>query len=205
MGISNLVELATFCAKRFENSISGENARYNGTEFFAVTENNEVLYSTNPDILQNATQCMMIHDRYEKAYIHWYSWYKFEYIDTNGHIHDSCFDDDFSIWNGCWGQYDKQVMELKYEDTPYYWCERPWEKQIPIIWKMYCQLKEAKTAKERSLIVEVIKQNEQIIELKKEIEDYEKRCQKLEQCKSTLFKLKELIDPTVKEFIPSFF
>ena len=204
MDSNNLISLATFCVNRFKNSIVGEDVRYNGTEFFAVTESNDVLYSTTLEILQNAKQCMMIHERSQKAYVYWYSWYKFEYIDVNGRIHESCFDDDYSIWNGCWGQYDKQVMELKYQDAPYYWCERPWEKQVPIIWKLYCQLKEAKTAKERSLIVEVIKQNEQILELKKEIEAYEKRCQQLEQCKSTLFKLKDIIDPAVKDFIPSF-
>lgn len=207
--MSNIIELAKFCQERHKNWLAGqEGLKYSATQFFAISEDNSVTLFSSPEDLHNAKQCILVHERLDKAVVHWYEWYKFEFIDANGCIHDSSFDDDFKIWTGCYCTYDRQVMELKYNDSPFYRCERPWDVQIPKIWKLYGLLKETSTYKEKRLTADLFIKEEELLQLKEQIREYESTISQLRQTdneyRGILRNIDDLIDPIRKSIKPFF-
>ena len=89
-------------------------------------------------------------------------------------------------------------MWLKHEDTELFSCKEPWEKHIAKVWKLYSRIKDVKSSKEIQLIANLFKQDDKILELEKEIENFKFEKHLLEQekyqYKSLLDEVKQIID-----------
>ena len=195
----NFLEIATYCVDRFKNSLVNQNRQYVKTLFFAINEKNEILCSSSPHVLQYASQCILIHVESRKGQTIWHSFFQLEYIDVNGCVRDSNLDDGFTLnisWSGNW---DKQRLYLDYNGTTMYSNQGPWEVQIPIAWNLYQNLMQAKTETERRLILYLFEKDQSILQLKKEVADFQfynhLLQQQRDQYKGLLDEIKQLITP----------
>lgn len=196
----DLFEIASYCQKRHKETLTEhENVTFVQTQFFGIAEDGQITCSNTPHLLRDARQCILVHERKQLAFSNWYSWFKVEFIDADGSVHDNCFDNDFSLdvnWKGKWS---RQVMKLKHKDEIIYSCDLPWEDHIPLIWEMYNRVKQAETLSERKLIAELLKKDHTLLQLEKELVDFKFSNQLLEQerdqYKELLDEIKQLIAP----------
>lgn len=165
----NFIELAIYCQQLYEESLDGhEHDKYKSTLYFAIDENNDIFSSTIPTILKNARKCILVHERRSYAISRWHSWFEIDYINENGEVFRNKIDDEIRIFITKCGSYANQKLRLAdNEGYVYYLAGSPWDITIKKAWKLYLQLKEAKTKSERTLISRIYKANEDIFEQKK--------------------------------------
>ena len=177
----DFIELATFCVNRYRDSLTGPRVRYMDTLFVAIVEGNRVLCSKTPHILRDAGECILIHQRSEKAVTNWYSWYKVEYIDGEGCVFDGNLGEKFSLYIVSINSFSNQRMQLSYDNRVIYSCRRPWEDHMAKVWQLYSRVRGIESANEIKLIADLFKKDEKILELEKEIEDFRFSNRLLEQ------------------------
>ncbi|MBO4599823.1 MAG: hypothetical protein J5641_03690 [Bacteroidales bacterium] len=194
----NFVELATYCQKVFREEHTKQGERYIETLFVSISEDNSLKYSTTPHVLSNAHQCILVHQWSELAVRWWYSWYKVEFIDTDGRVRKDCLDDNFKLRVSAWGSYSSQIMQLSYANQGLYWFGSPFERNIPKVWELYSKVKDIKNEAEIKLIAELYRKDDQLFELEKENENFKFSNILLEQEKKQYQKLlddiKEMCD-----------
>jgi hypothetical protein len=78
-----------------------------------------------------------------------------------------------------------------------YWCRPPFEDHIAKVWEIYSRLKDFSTEKEINLTAELIRKDEKILELEKQVEDFTFTNQLLKQERD---QYKELLDE-IKEMV----
>lgn len=166
-------EIASYCQRRFKDYVrEDDNACFVQTQFFCITEDGKISHSNTPHILKDAKQSIMIHEISKLAFTNWYSWYFTEFIDADGSVHRGGFDNNFKLVIEAKRKWKDQVMKLKYHDTEIYSCERPWEDHMHVIWEMYNRVKKAETPNERALISLLLKSDEKVLQLEKEVKDF---------------------------------
>lgn len=195
----DFIELAKNLQKEYKASVEREkDSEYVDTLFAAITDDNTVLVSMTPDILSNASKCILIHHQSSLAITYWYSWYLIQYINEIGAVLDSRLDDEFELRIVASGRYSNQMMQLSANHMTYCWKRRPWENCIQSVWNLYLRLKEAKTASERKLIASCFEKDEKILELEKNNEDFSYKVHLLEserdQYKQMLDEIKEMVE-----------
>lgn len=193
----DLFELATYCQEKYKEAHNMKDNQYVKTLFVAITSEGGVVTSTTPHMLRNAEQCILIHERSELAYTNSYSWYDVDYINEKGAVYNNRFDEVFELCVRPFNGFSNQVMRLQYDDKTIYSCERPWEKSIAKVWKLYSRVKDMKSSAEINLIAELFKKDEKILDLERQIEDFKYTKQLLEQqsnqYKSLLDEIKSLL------------
>ena len=63
MGNMDFKKLASLCVQKYQNSLDNERERYVDTLFVAITEKDDVLCSKIPSILEQASKCVLIHQK----------------------------------------------------------------------------------------------------------------------------------------------
>ena len=147
--------------------------------------------------MKNATKCILVHQRSELAVSNYYFWYNVEFIDENGCVFDGNLGNGFKLDVSAWGQFSNQMMSLLYNQSSLYWCRPPFEDHIAKVWEIYSRLKDFSTEKEINLTAELIRKDEKILELEKEVEDFTFTNQLLKQERD---QYKELLDE-IKEMV----
>ena len=130
------------------------------TLFVAIVEGNRALCSKTPHILRDAGECILIHQRSEKAVTNWYSWYKVEYIDGEGCVFDGNLGEKFSLYIVSIDSFSNQRMQLSYDNRVIYSCRRPWEDHMAKVWQLYSRVRGIESANEIKLIAELFKKDE---------------------------------------------
>ena len=194
----NLIEIANSCVNAYKESLEGNQFKvYVETLFFAITEDGRVSSSNKISILgsMNAVQCILVHERSEKATVYWYSWYTVEYIDVNGTVYKGSLGGDSKIYVNSFGQYDRQIMHFDYGNTSLYFGFMPWEKLVPKIWSLFLKIKDAKTDSQRYYLSHLFERDDKIKEMEATIDDLKQSIQKqtkcIEKCFTLLNEIKE--------------
>lgn len=193
----DFAELGIYCQNRYKESLDGKNNKYIKTWFVAIEDNNNILISTTPHILKNATKCILIHERISLAVSNWYEWYKIEFINELGEVLDSRIDEEFELRIIACGGYANQMMEIANNRVHHSW-KYPWESAIKEMWSLYLRLKEAETEKERILISDAFYKDNKILQLEKENADFKFQNDLIEKerdmYKSILDEIKQMLE-----------
>ena len=197
MGKVDFIELAEYCVKKAKEVSSYVIKHYESTQFVCISKDNSVKCSMTPHILRDAYQCILMH----KMRDYNDTWYEFEFINEERCVKASDLDDIF-ILSSERTKRDKPLIMLKEhwvnevgvdQYHSYYYSD-----DICKIWEIYSQIKDISSRSERKLIVEMFKNNEKIIDLEKQIEDFSFTNHLLEQerdqYKDMLDEIKDLID-----------
>ena len=168
----DFVALAKYCQNRYkEDLLDKQDERYVKTAFVSIDKNNIIKCSTVPDILSKSHQCILIHERVKKAVRNWYSWFKIEYLDSCGCVHDSRLDENFRLSVSWRNSLSNQVMFLFYGSDELFCIQPPFDEKFSKLWKLYSRLKDIKSAPQIKLISELYRKDEKILELEKENKD----------------------------------
>lgn len=190
--------LASLCVQKYKDSLGNERERYVDTLFVAITEKDDVLCSKIPSILEQASKCVLIHQKKQLAVTNWYSWYKVDYVDGNGCVTDGNLGQGFELSISSRDTFDNQVMSLYYGYHELYACRRPWEDNMAKIWKLYSMTKKMETDKEIELTARLFRSDEKIVEMERKIASHELTNHLLEQergqYKSLLDEIKEMVN-----------
>lgn len=195
MGKTDFKGLASLCVQKYKDSLDNERERYVDTLFVAITEKDDVLCSKIPSILEQASKCVLIHQKKQLAVTNWYSWYKVDYVDGNGCVTDGNLGQGFELSISSRDTFANQVMSL---------CRRPWEDNMAKVWKLYSMTKKMETDKEIELTARLFRSDEKILEMEREIASHEFTNHLLEQerdqYKSLLDEIKKMVsDQHIRE------
>lgn len=210
-GKMNLVDLAVRRAELSKWKYSSSIAKYRGTFFIGIQENDHVVCSSDPNVLEHAKSCFVIHRRSELAYINYYDWFDVEYINENGETFAGCIDEDFSLSVVAYGSYSNQCLWLTSKLHSYHHWKPSWDNTASIkdclqsAWNLYIELKQAETEEERSIIIKLYQKDETIFQQKKEILQQKKEIANFSYANALLEKerdmYKELLDD-IRKLLP---
>lgn len=181
----DIVDLAIRRAELSKWKYNSSVSLYRGTTFIGIQENDRVICSSDPNVLEHAKSCFVIHKRSELAQTNYYDWFDVEYINENGETLENRIDEEFSLSVHPYGSYNNQCLFLSSELRSYYECHPSWNNPASIkdclqsVWNLYNELKKAETTEERSVISklynkdkEILQQKEKILQQKKEIANF---------------------------------
>lgn len=179
----NLVDLAIQQAKLNREKHRGDFTNYFETFHIAIQENNRVICSKYPSILENVKKGILVHKRSCSicdygVWVGWYDYYDVEYISLNGEPFEGCFDKNFRIYVRQGRYNERRKLVLASSDGIAYDCSPSWNNLASIqdcfqsVWNLYNELKNIETQKERTTIVELYKKDETILQQKKEIANF---------------------------------
>lgn len=196
--------LANLCVQKYKDSLDNERERYVDTLFVAITEKDDVLCSKIPSILEQASKCVLIHQKKQLAVTNWYSWYKVDYVDGNGCVTDGNLSQGFELSISSRDTFANQVMSLYHGYHELYACRRPWEDNMAKVWKLYSMTKKMETDKEIELTARLFRSDEKILEMERKIASHELANQLLkqerDQYKSLLDEIKKMVsDQHIRE------
>lgn len=178
----DFVEIGKYCQEEFKKEHNSERENYRKTLFVSIQDDNRIRVSTIPHVLSNASKCLLIHEYSALAVTNWYSWYKVQFISEEGEVLDERLDEEFKLWTNTVAGWKNQYLELYADDSKYYSCEAPWNKEdIQSVWNLYVRLKQASTECERSLIASLFEKDQTILELEKANRNFEYKVQMLEE------------------------
>lgn len=163
----DFIGIADYCKAEFEkeHTIEGRD-KYVKTTYAAITEDNKISYSTTPHILENAHKCLLIHTNNRRASTNWYYWYKFQYIDQFGNVHDERLEDGFSL-QICYSSYSDQRVYLKKECRELCSFPLPIENDLEFFWNLYNKCRECATVEEAALVGSLAMKDRKIMELER--------------------------------------
>ncbi len=169
----NLLEIACYCVNECKQEITFERS-YLSTDFFAITKDANVIMSQTPHILQNAEQCILIHrfNQYNPEYRKNYLNIDLQIINKEGSVSTGSIDERFCLTSNCYRELGLSLNENGTYNNLLTFTDIPYHESIKQIWKLYSIIKDLKSADEMKLAVELFKKDEQIFELKKQIENF---------------------------------
>ena len=173
----NIVDLAIQQSKLNKEKYSEPHEKYVDTTYIAIKEDDYVMCSIYPSVLENAKQGILVHKRSKLADRNYYDWFDVEYIDENEEPFYNCLDKYFILWVWPDGPYRNQKLRLNSSDGIHYGWFPSWNNLASIkdcfqsMWNLYNELKNACT-KERATIVRLYEQDEKILQQKKEIANF---------------------------------
>lgn len=174
----NLIDKAIQHIKHIKEEYKENHLGYEGTSFLSIQEDNHLLCSIDPNILEMGKQCILVHksstvDFYTGHPNYTFS-YHVEFINDNGEILKECLDNEFRLYALCYAYSRSNMLYLTSEGCCYTCCPS-WgntasiKKCFQSVWILYNELKNAETPKEKATIVELYKKDETILQQKKEI------------------------------------
>ena len=176
-----LLDLAIRQAKLNKEKNNRDFSYYEKTIYIAIQEGNNVKCLTDPCALENAKQCILVHmgrhSVYDYGYKGWFNWIDVEYINEHGDPFEESLDKEFRLFVENHYSYDR-TLNPKSSDGIWYYCLPSWDNVANIqynfqsVWNLYHELKKAETQKERSIIVQLYKKDEKILQQKKEIANF---------------------------------
>lgn len=188
----NFVEIAEKCVNTYKESFPNNSkniiAVFGNVRYVAIDKDNNIQTSMTPDILRNADQCLLVFKRTEWPYRNPYSFYDILYISSEGKICTpeelkwqsviANLDCNYTLSIGHNGTYSCQHIYLTAFGKCLYntlysemgWEERDSESALKKIWKLYLKCKECKTPMEAELLCQLVKKDEQILELKEKLD-----------------------------------
>ena len=192
----DIYEIANYCLEQYKNSLSHTTNKYEGTEFFAITEDNQVLYSTTPHILKNAVQAIMVHKYLYQYFQYWNPNYDIEYIDEMGRANGGFLGEGHRL-SIVTGNRPFLLMKFTFNNEVLYEAYVNNRVMVPLIWKLFNQVKQVDTLSEKKLITELLKKDQTISDLEEKVQDFSFANYLLEQernqYKGLLDEIKQLI------------
>ena len=174
-----LLDLAIRQAKLNKEKYSEPHEKYVDTTYIAIQEDNHVVCSIDPIVLENAKLCILVHRRSILAETNYYDWFDVEYINGNGEPpFKESIDKEFRLYVRPRETYRNQILHLVSSDGIDYECCPFWNNTASIkdcfqsMWNLYNELKKASCTKERTIIVRLYEQDEKILQQKKEIANF---------------------------------
>lgn len=174
----NLVDSAIQQTKLNKEKYSEPYEKYVDTIYIAIKEDDYVMCSIYPNVLKNAKRYILIHRRSKLAETNYYDWFDVEYINEYGEVYEESIDKDFSLYVRHRETYRNQVLHLVSSDGVDYDCCPLWRNTASIVesfrsvWNLYNELKSVETKDERATIVRLYKNDEKILQQKKEIVNF---------------------------------
>lgn len=195
-------EIALSCKKQAEAKYIGKEDKFEDTLFVAISDDNKVLTSYTPHILNDATFYMLIHRHKCLAQTRFYDWYDVECIDKYGCVTINTINDEYQLKIDCEGKFSNQVIKLLKNDKLIYKCrfsapDGDYQKQLQIIWDLYNKCTKCGSTEEAILLGKLAMQDEQIIKIKAELADKTYSALLLEKERD---QYKELLD-TIKTMV----
>lgn len=190
-------ELATYCVNQFKEEHNSSRDHYVRTLYVSISEDKQVKCSTTPHVLKETSKCLLIHEHSELAISNYYSWYKVQFIDENGCVHDGNLGDGYTLEMFVCGSYSNIRLALCYNKAELYACKAPFEDKIIKVLELYYKVKDLSSEKEVRLVAELFRKDESIIELGKQVENFKFENHLLEmernQYKDMLNEIKEMV------------
>lgn len=149
MGKVDFIKLATYCAKRFKESHDGFGKEYHHTHYIAILEDDQVLCSTTPHLLERAKQCVLLH---EGTTSNWEFHYIIETINEEGEVLNGELGNNLSLYVDSIIKSAYPTIYLKRGDLVLYHCEKPWNDNFRKLWALYSKIKDVKLETEIKLI-----------------------------------------------------
>lgn len=163
---SKIVEIAEWCRAQMQNKVDTSEGMSSYRVFYAaITDDDSILVSNTPHILDGAKKCILVHEWSQLACTCSYATYRVQIINESGEVHEGLLDEKYSI-----GVYSARFNEmpeiyLRYQGKDIYRRSK-WhngvgmsiEELIKIVCKLYIQCKlECKIEKESRLLCELFK------------------------------------------------
>ena len=173
----SIVDLAFRRSEQNKEKYSHSSEYYKDTTYIAIQEDNHVVCSIDPIVLENAKQCILVHRRSKLAETNYYDWFDVEYIDEYGEVYEESIDKEFRLYVRHHESYRNQVLHLASDGIDYRCCPF-WNNTASIrdsfqsVWNLYNELKKAACTKERATIVRLFEQDEKILQQKKEMANF---------------------------------
>ena len=174
----NLIDSAIQQTKLNKEKYSKPHEKYVDTTYIAIQEDNHVVCSIDPIVLENAKLCILVHRRSKLAETNYYDWFVVEYINENGEVYEESIDKEYRLYIRHRETYRNQILHLVSSDGIDYECCPFWNNTASIkdcfqsMWNLYNELKKASCTKERAIIVRLYEQDEKILQQKKEIANF---------------------------------
>ena len=188
----DFIELAEYCVKKAKEVPSYVIKHYEKTLYVSISEDNNVKCSTTPHVLQDAYQCILMHEYSDTPISNIYYWYEIDYINSEGCVQASDLGEGFSLISSRRKDYSPFIT-LGYQGKHLYS-----NLDIKKVWELYTKIKEVSSESERKLIVELYFKDEHVLNLKKQIEDFKFTNHLLEQerdqYKDMLDEIKDLVN-----------
>lgn len=163
--------------KEYEENHKG----YEGTTFLAIQEENQLLCSIDPSVLETANRCILVHKSstvdFYTGHPNYTFYYDVEHINENGEVFNESIDKDFKLYAMRYA-YERDHTLYLTSDGVCYTCCPLWmytasiRESFQSVWNLYTELKKVDTPKERTVIVELYKKDEKILQQKKEIANF---------------------------------
>ena len=154
----NFVELAEAEIEKFKNSFNdSQDSNYVDIPLFvAIHEDDNIELGSDPLILKNAVQCILILAFNKLEIRNYYDWYKILYIDKEGIVHNGFEKDGWNLTYTYSGDYKTKVMFLNFLGGEVYFTTKEsyqgWDDHIRKLWDIYRYSKSSKTIREARLM-----------------------------------------------------
>ena len=177
----NIIDLAIRRIAQIKEEYREKHKGYEDTSFIAIQEDNHLLCSIDPNILENAKQCILVHKNSVVDFYTGHPNYTFSYdvecVNEDGEILKESIDKAFKLFVKRYA-YDRDYSLYLTTNGICYDCCPSWDNTASIresfqsMWNLYNELKKVETPKERATIVKLYKKDETILQQKKEIENF---------------------------------
>ena len=162
----NIEQVAESCVKKFQASLDIY-YHYAGTLYAAISVDNKVFCSQSPHVLNNAHRCILIHKKEGNGCP---DVYKLNYINENFCVTDGFIDKSFYLIIKHTGpNYDFLVLQNNDYDISFDF-SYPFEDKLQKIWNIYCKVKDAKSKEEIILLKKIIENEKKQSEIKAELD-----------------------------------
>lgn len=199
----DLLEIAEFCRNEIAQKCEQSDRKYGyHILYVAIMEDSTIKVSETPHILKNAVKCVLIHSWNQLAATIYYDTYLVQFINSDGTVHESMIDDEYSL-EICASSYNCPARlflcrkgEKVYSKQLYY--NVSLDSLIPFVWKLYLKCKdESSSLLESKLIGEIAEKNETInsLEEDKKSQSFRERIleDEIKQYKALLDEIKGLV------------
>jgi len=154
----NFIALAEAEVEKFKSSFKeSQDSNYVDIPLFvAIHEDEDIELGSNPQILKNAVECIIIlaYDKLEIS--NYYDWYKILYIDKNGGVHNGFEKDGWRLTCSFSGSYKMKIMFLNYMENQISFVHKEgylrWDDYFKKLWDIYRYAKSSETVKEARLM-----------------------------------------------------
>ena len=162
----NIEQVAELCVKKFQANLD-KYYHYAGTLYAAISVDNKVFCSQSPHVLNNAHRCILIHKKEGNGCP---DVYKLNYINENFCVTDGFIDKSFYLIIKHTGpNYDFLVLQNNDYDISFDF-SYPFEDKLQKIWNIYCKVKDAKSKEEIILLKKIIENEKKQSEIKAELD-----------------------------------
>lgn len=183
----NFVALAETEVEKFKSIFNeSQDSKYLDIPLFvAIHEDEDIELGSNPQILENAVECILILAYNKLEVRNYYDWYQILYIDKNGVVHDGFEKDGWELTYTFSGSYKTKIMFLKYMGEKVAFTNKEsyqgWDDHIRRLWDIYLYAKSSETIKEARLMCNNFKLLRNIDSLQKQIDELKSANQLLEK------------------------